>query len=86
MLYIYHFQPILQQKHIASGAAWTSSLTVWIDFMRRIIHKVVIEPSADGKSADVAIHGYLAATLAAQEVSLELREPPSGARSSAGNR
>jgi len=28
---------------------------VWIDVMRRIISKVVIEPSADGKSADLSI-------------------------------
>ena len=46
--------------------------------MRRIIGKVVIEPSADGKSADLTIHGHLAAILAAQEAwreaSRELRE------------
>ncbi len=51
---------------------------VWIDFMRRIISKVVVEPSADGKSADLAIHGHLAAIMAAQEAwqqaSRELRE------------
>ena len=46
--------------------------------MRRIISKVVVEPSADGKSADLAIHGHLAAIMAAQEAwqeaSRELRE------------
>ncbi|WP_281979190.1 hypothetical protein, partial [Pseudorhizobium flavum] len=51
---------------------------VWIDFLRRIISKVVVEPSADGKSADLAIHGHLAAIMAAQEAwreaSRELRE------------
>lgn len=51
---------------------------VWIDFMRRIVSKVVVEPSADGKSADLSIHGHLAAIMAAQqawqEASRELRE------------
>ena len=46
--------------------------------MRRIISKVVVEPSADGKSADLSIHGHLAAIMAAQEAwqeaSRELRE------------
>ncbi|CAD7050436.1 ATP-binding protein [Pseudorhizobium halotolerans] len=40
---------------------------IWIDFLRRIISKVVIEPSADGESAALAIHGHLAAIMAAQE-------------------
>ena len=31
--------------------------------MRRIISKVVIEPSADGKSADLSIQGHLAAII-----------------------
>ena len=35
--------------------------------MRRIIVKVVIEPSPSGKSAELSIHGHLAAILAAQE-------------------
>jgi len=35
--------------------------------MRRIISKVVVEPSADGKSSDLSIHGHLAAIMAAQE-------------------
>nr|CAD6595425.1 recombinase family protein [Rhizobium sp. Khangiran2] len=40
---------------------------VWIDVLRRIISKVVVEPSADGESAALAIHGHLAAIMAAQE-------------------
>ena len=55
------------------------------------MQKVVIAPSADGKSAELTIHGRLAAILAAQEawrdVSRELRSEQSaefGRKSSAG--
>jgi|GEM_PF-6626113 len=36
-----------------------------VEINRRIISKVVVEPSADDKSADLAIHGHLAAIMAA---------------------
>ncbi len=43
--------------------------------MRPIIRKVAIEPSVDGKSADLTIQGHLAAITAAQEAWRErLRE------------
>ncbi|WP_141471819.1 MULTISPECIES: hypothetical protein [Sinorhizobium] len=49
----------------------------WISIARQLVQKVVIAPSADGKSAELTIHGRLAAILAAQEawreVSRELR-------------
>ena len=54
-------------KHTRLSYTGDRGSQVWIDVMRRIISKVVIEPSADGKSADLAIHGHLAAILAAQE-------------------
>ena len=39
----------------------------WISVARQLVQKVVIAPSADGKSADLTLHGRLAAILAAQE-------------------
>ncbi|MBW9064961.1 hypothetical protein JNB71_16785 [Rhizobium herbae] len=53
----------------------------WISVARQLVQKVVIAPSADGKSAELTIHGRLAAILAAQEawreVSRELRSEQS---------
>jgi hypothetical protein len=53
----------------------------WISIARQLVQKVVIAPSADGKSAELTIHGRLAAILAAQEawreVSRELRDQQS---------
>ncbi|MBY5736964.1 hypothetical protein HFO13_06700 [Rhizobium leguminosarum] len=53
----------------------------WISIARQLLQKVVISPSADGKSADLSIHGRLAAILAAQEAwreaSRELRDQQS---------
>ncbi|MBW9064733.1 hypothetical protein JNB71_15570 [Rhizobium herbae] len=50
----------------------------WISIARQVIQKVVIAPSKDDKSADLTIHGRLAAILAGQEawrdVSRHLRE------------
>lgn len=49
----------------------------WISIARQLVQKVVIAPSEDGKTAELTIHGRLAAILAAQEawceVSRELR-------------
>ncbi len=42
-------------------------ISPWIDFMRRLFVKVVIAPSQDSKSADLTVHGHLAAIIAAQE-------------------
>ncbi len=44
-----------------------SNTEVWTDFVRELIQEVVISPSADGKSADLMIHGRLASILAANE-------------------
>jgi hypothetical protein len=48
-----------------------------ISITRQLVQKVVIAPSADGKTAELTIHGHLAAILAAREpwreVSRELR-------------
>ena len=53
----------------------------WISVARKLVQKVVIAPSVDGKSAELTIHGRLAAILAAQEawreVSRELRNQQS---------
>ncbi len=53
----------------------------WISIARQIIRKVVITPSKDGKSADLTIHGRVAAILAAQkawrDVSRDLRDQQS---------
>ena len=42
-------------KHTRLSYTGDRGSQVWIDVMRRIISKVVIEPSADGKSADLSI-------------------------------
>ena len=39
----------------------------WISIARQLVQKVVIAPSANGKTAELIIHGRLAAILAAQE-------------------
>ncbi|MBY3102852.1 recombinase family protein [Rhizobium laguerreae] len=53
----------------------------WISIARQLLQKVVISPSADGKSADLSIHGRLAGILSAQEAwreaSRELRDQQS---------
>ena len=59
----------------------TTADETWISIARQMIQKVVIAPAKDGKSADLTIHGRLAAILAAQEawreVSRELRQQQS---------
>ena len=53
----------------------------WISITRQLVQKVVIAPSSGGKTAELTIHGRLAAILAAQEawreVSCDLRHQQS---------
>jgi len=61
-----------------TGASEQDDVQRYFNFLRQLIQKVVIAPSADLKSADLTIHGHLAAVLASmhafQEYSASLTE------------
>ena len=50
-----------------TGASQHDDVQRHFNFLRQLVQKVVIAPSSDGKSADLTIHGHLAAVLASMQ-------------------
>ncbi|TRL35322.1 hypothetical protein, partial [Rhizobium straminoryzae] len=51
-----------------AGASEHDDVQRHFNFLRELVQKVVIAPSADGKSAELTIHGRLAGVLASMQV------------------
>ncbi|MCD4660388.1 MAG: recombinase family protein [Agrobacterium sp.] len=52
---------------VRTGVSEHDDVQRHFNFVRQLVQKVVIAPSADGKSADLTIHGHLAAVLASMQ-------------------
>lgn len=50
-----------------TGASEQDDVQRHFNFLRQLVQKLVIAPSSDGKTADLTIHGHLAAVLASMQ-------------------